>query len=231
MTCTQLVDSGVYVLGALAPSQRAAFEQHMSTCAECRAEVSDLAVLPGLLGRLDEPSVVASAELPAPTVLPGVLAKVHRQRRGRRVLAGVAGVIVAVLALVAGLNMPSSGPATTPTAQTAQHLAWHQMVPVGAAEPESVVAKVAFTTVTGGTQVTMKCEYPSEYGTAGTKVGYALFAIPSDGSAAQRIITWRAGPGDSIVAPGLTGWTLPQMSRIELRSSTGEPLLYYTIPA
>ena len=227
MTCTQLVDSGVYVLGALSPSQRAAFEQHMSTCAECRAEVSDLAVLPGLLGRLDEPSVVASAELPAPTVLPGVLAKVHRQRRGRRVLAGVAGVIVAVLALVAGLNMPSSGSATT----TAQHLAWHQMVPVGAVEPESVVAKLAFTTVAGGTQVTMKCEYPAEYGTSGTKVGYALFAIPSDGSAAQRIITWRAGPGDSIVAPGVTGWTVSQMSRIELRSSTGEPLLYYTIPA
>lgn len=72
MTCPRIVDSGVYVLGALAPGQRLEFERHMASCEECRAEVNDLAVLPGLLGRLDEESVVDTSQLPSmPNVLPG----------------------------------------------------------------------------------------------------------------------------------------------------------------
>ena len=86
MTCPQLVDSGVYVLGALSPAQRVAFERHMATCAECQAEVNDLAVLPGLLGRLDEPTVVATAEIcRRRRSSPACVRRVRRQRRGRRV--------------------------------------------------------------------------------------------------------------------------------------------------
>ena len=53
MRCSQTLEVGVYVLGALAPAERDAFERHLSDCATCRDEVADLAVLPGLLGRLD----------------------------------------------------------------------------------------------------------------------------------------------------------------------------------
>jgi hypothetical protein len=53
MRCTQTLEVGVYVLGALAPAERDAFERHLGECAICRDEVADLAVLPGLLGRLD----------------------------------------------------------------------------------------------------------------------------------------------------------------------------------
>src|SRR5258705_13945209 len=85
MTCSMLVESGVYVLGALSPAQRQAYEHHLSTCAECRAEVGDLAILPGLLGRLDETAVGADEEIHAPpTVLPAVIGQVRRRRRNYR---------------------------------------------------------------------------------------------------------------------------------------------------
>src|SRR5215475_4540457 len=102
MTCPSLVESGVYLLGALSPGQRQAYERHLATCAECRAEVSDLAALPGLLGRIDESALAeVSADAPPPTVLPNVLTKVRRRRRARRTFAIATAVAAACLALVA----------------------------------------------------------------------------------------------------------------------------------
>jgi hypothetical protein len=40
-------------LGALSPTERETYERHLADCATCRAEVADLAALPGLMGRLD----------------------------------------------------------------------------------------------------------------------------------------------------------------------------------
>jgi|RhiMethySRZTD1v2_1073278.scaffolds.fasta_scaffold05402_4 hypothetical protein len=53
MRCPQTLEVGAYVLGALVPAERDAFEKHLGECAICREEVADLAVLPGLLGRID----------------------------------------------------------------------------------------------------------------------------------------------------------------------------------
>ncbi|MFI2589853.1 anti-sigma factor family protein [Rhodococcus erythropolis] len=38
-----------YVLGALTHDQRTTFEDHLSTCARCRAAVAELAVIPQFL--------------------------------------------------------------------------------------------------------------------------------------------------------------------------------------
>ncbi|MER6596669.1 zf-HC2 domain-containing protein, partial [Micromonospora purpureochromogenes] len=51
--CEFAHDDGAYVLGALAPADRAAYERHLAGCAACREAVAEIAVLPGLLGRLD----------------------------------------------------------------------------------------------------------------------------------------------------------------------------------
>jgi hypothetical protein len=40
-------------LGALSPTERETYERHLADCAVCRAEVAELAALPGLMGRLD----------------------------------------------------------------------------------------------------------------------------------------------------------------------------------
>jgi hypothetical protein len=52
MTCRQNVSLGAYLLGALDPAERSAFEEHLDTCPDCRAELLRLAPLPGLLQRL-----------------------------------------------------------------------------------------------------------------------------------------------------------------------------------
>jgi hypothetical protein len=61
MKCAQTLEVGAYVLGALSPAERDAFERHLGECAICRDEVADLAVLPGLLGRIDAATAMAVA--------------------------------------------------------------------------------------------------------------------------------------------------------------------------
>jgi anti-sigma factor RsiW len=43
---------GVYVLGALSPAERQAFEEHLSQRHPCRHDLASVAGLPGLLARL-----------------------------------------------------------------------------------------------------------------------------------------------------------------------------------
>jgi len=50
---------GVYLTGAIAPADRAAVVRHLAACADCRAELAGLAVLPALLRR---PPVRAAAQ-------------------------------------------------------------------------------------------------------------------------------------------------------------------------
>ena len=54
-------EAGVYVLGALSPIERHAFEQHLSQCHPCRDDLASVAGLPGLLARLT-PRRVDNAE-------------------------------------------------------------------------------------------------------------------------------------------------------------------------
>ena len=48
-------DVGAYLLGALEPSEQAAFEQHLAGCPECRADVEELRVAADALPRSVEP--------------------------------------------------------------------------------------------------------------------------------------------------------------------------------
>jgi hypothetical protein len=61
MTCEHIHDSGPYVLGALSPAEREEYERHLVDCAECRAEVAELAMLPSLLARVDAQTAEAVA--------------------------------------------------------------------------------------------------------------------------------------------------------------------------
>lgn len=48
-------DVGAYLLGALEPSEQAAFEQHLAGCTECRADVEELRIAADALPRSVEP--------------------------------------------------------------------------------------------------------------------------------------------------------------------------------
>ena len=51
--CAQIrPELGVYVLGAIAPADRAAVSRHLASCPRCREEVAGLAELPALLRKV-----------------------------------------------------------------------------------------------------------------------------------------------------------------------------------
>jgi len=52
MTCQHTMTLGVYLLGALDPVERSAFESHLSYCDICRVELVRLSPLPGLLNQI-----------------------------------------------------------------------------------------------------------------------------------------------------------------------------------
>lgn len=59
---------GVYVVGAIEPHERAAVDDHLSQCYECREELAGLAPLPALLRRVptdEAEQILASAHDPA----------------------------------------------------------------------------------------------------------------------------------------------------------------------
>ena len=115
-------DAAPYVLGALTPEERYAFERHREICSACDADVRDFAGLPGLLARISDQDVpIAGGELSdshepggdgdAPAVphllLPALLGEVHRRRRTSRwrtMAARLAAACLAVLGGVVGLR-------------------------------------------------------------------------------------------------------------------------------
>ena len=53
MHCEHEHDDGAYVLGALSPAEREAYERHLATCSFCREAVADISAMPDVLSRLD----------------------------------------------------------------------------------------------------------------------------------------------------------------------------------
>jgi anti-sigma-K factor RskA len=97
-----------YVLGALDPDDRRAFETHLQGCEECRREVGSLAPLPGLLARAAPgdaepmPAGVADRAVAAARSQWAGLARSRRAWRMGAVAAAVAAIVIAVAAILPG---------------------------------------------------------------------------------------------------------------------------------
>jgi anti-sigma factor RsiW len=109
-------DVGAYLLGALEPAEQAAFEGHLATCPECRAEVEELRVAADALPRTVEPLAAP------PSLKRSLMATVREDARParepflRRFFAGIrpqfalagAAVLLAV-AIVVGTQLGGGG--------------------------------------------------------------------------------------------------------------------------
>lgn len=220
MTCQFAFDDGAYVLGALTPAERAAFEHHLPECNTCREAVGALAVLPGLLGRLD-PGTAAAIDAEGmpisapPTLLPRVLAAAALQRvrerhirRWRLIAASlVAATLVAFVGI--GVHLVDQRPDAHMVA----------MQPVIVKLPIS--AEVGLVPTTGGTKIEMVCRY--ERGYPGTWT-VRLMVVPRTGPAEQ-IGTWTAVGGQEVTLSAITHLTPDAISKVELRGENGTPLL------
>jgi len=104
---------GVYVVGAIDPAERSIVDYHLEYCQSCREELSGLAGLPALLGRVPLADAERLAEggyglpemyEPSAELLNGLLARVAARRRGRR--------LRSILALAAAVAIAAGGTAT-----------------------------------------------------------------------------------------------------------------------
>jgi hypothetical protein len=129
MRCEYAHDDGAYVLGALSPSERAAYERHLADCSSCREAVAEIAVLPGLLGRLDpaaarqllgpmtagdapdatdgptRPIPVAGGDARVVSLVETAAKSRRREKQNRRFRYAGTALVAACLALVAALGV------------------------------------------------------------------------------------------------------------------------------
>ncbi|MEU1685231.1 zf-HC2 domain-containing protein [Micromonospora sp. NPDC005707] len=226
-------DDGAYVLGALAPADRAAYERHLGGCAPCREAVAEIAVLPGLLGRLDPagleqflPSATETSRVPA--LLDAARDRRRRERSRSRRRYALTALAAAVLAVLAGVGVslvrqPAVPPPTALPTTTAAPVTMTAMQPVAGAVP--LHAEVGLTDKRWGTEVTMRCGYDQR---AGHREAYTfrLVAHGPDG-ATEQVGTWLAAPGDNVRVVGATHFTHGELVRLELVRADGTPVLAF----
>ena len=235
MRCEHEHDDGAYVLGALSPAERAAYERHLATCSFCREAVADIAVLPGLLGRLDPADF---AKLLDPTLSPPrpepprravhPVAPAHtaaRRRKTRRVRMLSTALAASVLGLVVGIGAVfvagDRGPAADATAT-----ATVAMTAVDSSVPVS--ADISLLTANGGTKINLICIYNKT--TASLKPYTVRLMAYGPDDAEEQLGSWIAAPGKEFTMSGVTHFTQGNLSRLELVRNDGKALLAYDVP-
>jgi hypothetical protein len=104
--CPRLVDSGVFLLGALNPPERADYAAHLSRCSACRREVSELAEVAALVSRTTSSASATGSGTTSPRVHhhdPARAARTPRRLPPGAVLVLVAAALGGALALGIGL--------------------------------------------------------------------------------------------------------------------------------
>ncbi|MGZ4493085.1 MAG: anti-sigma factor family protein [Nocardioides sp.] len=204
---------GAYVLGALGPVERREFEEHLASCDSCSRSVRELAALPGLLARVTLDEILTPAEPPPATLLPALAATVRRERnrRTRRFSLALAASVVAL----AGTTTWAASGGGSPQPPAGVALA---QVHAGPLHANARLVGVAW-----GTRIDLTCRYDAG-GWSTTGVRYALVVVDRTGHSEQ-VATWTAVPDRVMRVSGATGWSRSDIARVEIRSSTGTPVL------
>lgn len=215
MRCEHEHDDGAYVLGALSPAERAAYERHLATCSFCREAVSDMSALPDLLSRLDAKEF---AKLLDPTLThPGT--HENKTRRVRVVSTAAAAVFVVLVAVgVFAFTTRDAAPAGPPPGPAVA------MTAINPASP--ITATLRLNSSTGGTRVDLTCSYSR---TAARPYTFRLIAYGPD-EAKEQIGSWQAAPGAEFGMEAVTHFGPGALSRLELVQYDGKALLAYDVP-
>jgi Putative zinc-finger len=196
---------GAYVLGGLDGQDRTLFEAHLPECAVCRAELTGVAPLPGLLRRLPGGAkrVAPSPVEILPRLLEDVRAERRRQRRRARTRALFAAAAAAVV-LVAG------GVATT-------------LLMRETPAPPGDVAAVRGPAAAGQAQLTPKrwgTEIHLELSGLPTDGPFTLWVIADDGSR-QQAAAWGSTPVGKARLVGATSVPRQRLDVLEVKGADG----------
>jgi Putative zinc-finger len=205
---TSCDSAAAYVLGALPAGERSEFESHLAHCADCQQAVAELAGIPGLLSRVSVDDLAHDVPVPD-TLVPGLLRAVRRSGRRRRAVVGVLAA-AAVLLAVAGTTvvLDRSDGERAGVAMTAV-----------VASP--VTASTRLVAHPWGTEITMDCQYTDS---SQWSRPYSLVAV-NDRGESREIATWVVGPSHQATVSGSVPWQPDAIDRIEVRLTSGQPLL------
>ncbi|MGC5075797.1 zf-HC2 domain-containing protein [Agrococcus sp. DT81.2] len=213
-----------YLLGALSPADRRAFEEHLESCDRCVRSIADVAPTLGLLGRVDPDRAQSLRGDEAPQEWPPVgtgaraalLARAAhdaRRRRGRwtGALATAAAIIVAVIVAVSALLPPAGG---------------GRAVELAAVVDAPLVASVELASAAWGTRIELECRYGGDGGAgASTGLPYTLVVRDRDGNASE-VSSWRAVPGATARLTAATALDVDEIAAVEIRmEGSGEVLM------
>jgi anti-sigma factor RsiW len=197
---------GSYVLGALTAEETEQVRSHLAACAVCQVEHQELAGLPRMLARLTGEEFATEPPAVAPGA--GLLDRILRQAAAERETAVIAATrterdeLAAARgqAVEAARTFAASNPATGISARvTATPTTWGNSV------------RVWFTGVPKGT--------------------WCHLVAVGEGGRQENASSWRADYGDQpqgkgeAVIPGAVGMPLDQITRFDIVTAAGEPLL------
>jgi hypothetical protein len=228
MDCAEArISLGVYVLGAIEPSERAMVDAHLATCRDCRDELAGLAGLPALLARVstEEAAALAMMDGPPPEAVPEaaepprellatVLDLTTARRRRRRWLEaglGAAAALVIAVGVFAGLHIGSGSSAPSVSTASPQYAgppnsSWH----TASGTTDGLTAAVSYRSMGWGTELDTEVK--------GIPVGTKCDLWVTD-SAGKRVLagSWVTDDDEGKVwYPGATGVSASQLASFQV---------------
>jgi Putative zinc-finger len=238
-SCGHDHEDGAYVLGALSPEDRVAFERHLPGCPECAQSVREMAGLPGLLARVPI-EILDPDKPPTPvpdTLLPALVRRVRRsQRRRTWITAGLVAAAATIAIGAVGVSTlrgdddtppsaaPTAAPTTTGTPTAAPTTAAPVlMTPVG---PEPISGWLSLTQVGWGTRLDLECSYAQESDAYRdpTWSTYTMYVHTVDGGT-ERVASWKAVPGKTMRLSAATASDRDDITDVEVRTAAGATVL------
>ena len=219
-----------YVLGALSPSERREFEEHLATCGDCRDAVSELAGMPGLLAQVSPEEAAelgsAAAAIPAgidPTMPETLRAPVvSRPARRRRVNPAMLGLAAAFALLVGLLGVAAvRGSLVTPTPPEGGSF----RVAFTRVGPSEMVGVADVVPVAGGTELNVECLYGEDDPERPlTRPQYEIVVLDRQGRPTP-VRSWPVSPNHLMTPSGKSSLPVSKIGSLEIRTAAGKPLL------
>ncbi|KUI08323.1 hypothetical protein AU191_11510 [Mycolicibacterium acapulense] len=216
-----------YVLGALSPEDRRAYEDYLAANPARAAEVAGLAEMPAMLAALSREEAAAlidadegSAVDHSADVASLAQTAAKRQRRSRRTMLAATIAVAAALAVLGGVV----GATVFPRTSSVQTVAMEPMQP---GQRQGLTAQLAVTEKKWGTELNWACEYTKDW--ARDVDSYDIVVTTRDG-VQTTVGSWRPAGDEATGLSAATSIPTAEIRSIDIRvSGSDQPLAVRTL--